>query len=122
MWDMIKSVEDYIKFIAIVFLLFIVSLYRIDLLHMLSLVVWILLLGAIGLSYQLIFPEIPLKIGRILAYSFSIVLFLITLTFISNEKFIDIVIIQLANKITTKEISVSHKIKNNKIRETNGSK
>jgi len=70
-----------------------------------------------SLSYK-----IPLKIGRILAYSFSIVLFLITLTFISNEKFIDIVIIQLANKITTKEISVSHKIKNNKIRETNGSK
>ena len=122
MWDMIKSVEDYIKFIVIVSLLFIVSLYRIDLLHMLSLVVWILLLGAIGLSYQLIFPKTPLKIGRILAYSFSIVLFLITLTFISNEKFIDIVIIQLANKITTKEISVSHKIKNNKIREINGLK
>lgn len=120
--NMIKSLQENIGFIVIVCLLFVVSQYKVPLEDILSLITWILLLGTIGLLYQLIFPKIPLRIGKILAYTIAIVLFLITLVFISNEKFVKIVIVKLERKITIQETNASLKLENNKVRETNGSK
>jgi len=122
----IESLQDNFEFIVIILFLFIISRWEAPLEHLGSLTIWILLLGTIGLVNQLIFPKIPLRIGRILAYSIAIILFLITLVFISNKKFVEVLIVNLERKINTneiiKEVNTSINSKSNKVGEVNGSK
>jgi len=122
----IKSLQDNFGFIVIILFLFITLRWEAPLEHLGSLTIWILLLGTIGLVNQLIFPKIPLRIGRILAYSIAIILFLITLVFISNKKFVEVLIVNLERKINTneiiKEVNTSINSKSNKVGEVNGSK
>jgi len=63
-----------------------------------SLITVVLTLGILGLLHQLIFPKIPLRIGKVLSYSFSIVLFAITIVVFSNKEFRNIVYNTLEKK------------------------